>query len=201
MKLSASPSVTEGSIMKDGDPVMPGDYLCTGSKFKAGPGTVLRCGKLYSTLSGRVKLAPPSVSVQSSSGELSVPTVGSVVVGKVDSVSERQAKLTLLSVNGRRLQYELHGIVRREDVRAVERDSVEVFQSLRPGDVVRARVISLGESQAYVLSTGEVELGVVLGRGERGERLVPLSWCEMQGVRSGIRERRKVAKVISTVPI
>lgn len=190
-----------GTAIKDDDPVIPGDYLCTGSELEAGPGTVLRGGNLYSTLAGKVRRSGASVSVQSSRGGMIVPRVGTVTVGRVDSVSERQAKLTLLSVNGRQLQVPFHGTIRREDVRAVERDSVDLFHSFRPGDIVRARVISLGESQSYILSTGEVELGVVLGKAEGGERLVPISWCEMQAVKTGSRERRKVAKVINTVSV
>ncbi len=188
------------AAVKDGESVVPGDYLCAGEESRGGPGTVPRDGGLYATLAGRVRRDKTGVCV-TGSRELCVPAVGSVVVGKVENVTERQAKLTLLSVNGRGLQCPLHGILRREDVRAVERDSVDLFHSVRPGDIVRARVISLGESQSYIVSMGEAELGVVLGWAENGERLVPASWCEMQTVRSGDTERRKVAKVVNAVPV
>lgn len=44
-------------------------------------------------------------------------------------------------------------------------DKVEVFKCFRPGDIVRARVISLGDARQYYLSTAENELGVSRGRG------------------------------------
>lgn len=45
-------------------------------------------------------------------------------------------------------------------------DKVEVFKCFRPGDIVRARVISLGDARQYYLSTAENELGVSRGRGQ-----------------------------------
>lgn len=35
-----------------------------------------------------------------------------------------------------------------------------MYKSFRPGDIVRARVISLGDARQYYLSTAENELGV-----------------------------------------
>ena len=73
-------------------------------------------------------------------------------------------------------------------------------ESLRPADVVRCRVVLLGEGQPYVVSTAEDELGVVVAVGEGGEVMEPVSWCEVQGVRTGAKARRKSAKVTGAVP-
>jgi len=79
-----------------------------------------------------------------------------------------------------------------------------MLESFRPGDVVRAVVISLGDQGGYYLSTAGNELGVVLawssGGGDEsgGRELVPVSWREMGVVdeRGGVegKEWRKVAK-------
>ncbi|KAM0905154.1 hypothetical protein ACQ4PT_017585 [Festuca glaucescens] len=50
---------------------------------------------------------------------------------------------------------------RQQDVRATEIDKVDMYQSYRPGDIVRALVLSLGDARAYYLSTAKNELGVV----------------------------------------
>ena len=43
--------------------------------------------------------------------------------------------------------------VRKEDVRSFEKDRVEMYKSFRPGDIVLARVLSLGEaSSGYFLA-------------------------------------------------
>ena len=38
--------------------------------------------------------------------------------------------------------------VRKEDVRSFEKDRVEMYKSFRPGDIVLARVLSLGEASS-----------------------------------------------------
>lgn len=52
-----------------------------------------------------------------------------------------------------------------QDVRSTEKDRVKILESFKPGDVVRARVISLGDTMGYYLSTAGNEMGVVVARG------------------------------------
>jgi len=48
-----------------------------------------------------------------------------------------------------------------------------------------------------LLTTAENELGVVIAKSEAaGEKMVPISWTEMQCPKTYIKELRKVAKVI-----
>ena len=196
----------ERAAAQDGDVVIPGDPLGQSAACIPGGGTYTRHGRVFSTRAGRVKIDSshnplPLISVHGKKSFEGVPTVGSIVVVKVINISERQAKVSILIVNSKVLQEPLHGVIQKENVRAMEKDTVEVFKSFRPGDIVRARVVSLGESQAYALSTAENELGVVVATSEEGAAMVPVSWCEMQCTRTGVRERRKVAKVINAAAI
>jgi exosome complex component CSL4 len=84
--------------------------------------------------------------------------------------------------------------IRREDIRATEKDKVTIQDSFRIGDLIRAVVISLGDQGGYYLSTAKNELGVVVARGEGGDVLVPVSWREVKDLRTGRGEARKVAK-------
>uniref|UniRef100_W5M7Z3 Exosome component 1 n=1 Tax=Lepisosteus oculatus TaxID=7918 RepID=W5M7Z3_LEPOC len=88
------------------------------------------------------------------------------------------------------------------DVGATVTCKVEIYKSFRPGDIVLAKVISLGDVQSnYLLTTAENELGVVVAHSEAalcipaGEQMVPISWCEMQCPRTHAKEFRKVARV------
>ncbi|XP_053438867.1 exosome complex component CSL4 isoform X2 [Nycticebus coucang] len=73
---------------------------------------------------------------------------------------------------------------------------VEIYKSFHPGDIVLAKVISLGDAQSnYLLTTAENELGVVVAHSESGVQMVPISWCEMQCPKTHIKEFRKVARV------
>lgn len=46
---------------------------------------------------------------------------------------------------------------------------VELYSCFQPGDLVRAEVISLGDSRSYYLSTAKNDLGVVYAKSLSGE--------------------------------
>ena len=77
---------------------------------------------------------------------------------------------------------------------------MEVHQAFRPGDIVLAKVVSLGDARAYYLSSVDVELGVVLARSGEGGIMQPISFCEMECPISKMREPRKVAKPSGRAP-
>ena len=196
--------------VKEDEVVIPGDYLCALSEHKCGPGTYRRQEKIYASFYGKVNIEPapkepstlPQISVTSYKTKVtSAPDIGSRVICKVINISERQAKVNIINVEGTVLQQGLSGVIRKGDVREMEKDSVVIFDSFRPGDLVRARVISLGEGNQYVLSTAENELGVFVGKSDSGAVLMPVSWCEMQCSKTGVREKRKVAKVVDAIPL
>ncbi|CAN6675039.1 exosome complex component Csl4p [Trichomonascus vanleenenianus] len=86
------------------------------------------------------------------------------------------------------------GIIRLQDVRATERDSVKILSSFRPGDIVRASVISLGDGTNYYLSTASNDLGVIFARSVTGQHMYPIDWQTMKCSVTGIEEPRKCAK-------
>uniref|UniRef100_A0A8C0IV88 Exosome component 1 n=1 Tax=Chelonoidis abingdonii TaxID=106734 RepID=A0A8C0IV88_CHEAB len=150
--------------------------LCSLEEGVAGSGTYTRHGYVCAALAGC--LAKTSED------------------GAVCSINSRFAKVHILYIGSTPLKSTFRGTIRREDIRATEKDKVEVYKSFRPGDIVLAKVISLGDMQSnYVLSTAENELGVVVAHSEAGAQMVPISWCEMQCPRTHSKELRKVARV------
>jgi exosome complex component CSL4 len=85
-------------------------------------------------------------------------------------------------------------IIRKEDVRAVEKDRVVLEEMFRVGDIVRGSVISLGDQSFYYLTTARNDLGVVMARSEAGNMMFPVSWREMRDPVTGQGESRKVAR-------
>ena len=80
-------------------------------------------------------------------------------------------------------------------MRSIEIDAVEVPSCFRPGDVVRAKVLSLGDARTFYLSTAADDLGVVFAKSEvSGEPLVAESCERMRCPSTGTVEKRKVAK-------
>jgi exosome complex component CSL4 len=121
--------------------------------------------------------------------------VGDVVTARVVRINPRLASLDVLCVGARPVAQRYSGVVRAQDVRATEVDSVRMQHCFRPGDVVRAEVVSLGDARSYFLSTARNDLGVVYARSVAGAPMAPLSWQEMQCPRTQEVEPRKVAKV------
>eukprot|EP01135_Chromosphaera_perkinsii_P006237 Nk52_evm1s467 gene=Nk52_evmTU1s467 len=153
-----------------------------------------------------------------------IPKIGSIVVGRVKEITSRFAKIDILCIkrkcssgnnkstqeeeeekgssNGNILFHPLketfRGVIRLQDVRATLQDKIGLMsECFRPGDIVHAEVISLGDARSYFCSTARNELGVVyavsLGS---GCAMVPVSWCEMACSKTGAVENRKVAKIM-----
>jgi len=126
--------------------------------------------------------------------------VGQRVVGKISRITPQNALVEIRVAEGVgpiRLPY-YEGAIRLEDVRSFslgkKEETVAVLADcFRPGDLVSCRIISMGDSRRYFLTTAETELGVV--RAERkGIPMIPVSWKEMECPETGVREPRKCAK-------
>ena len=147
---------------------VPGQLLGPSDKFIAGPGTHIHESNLYSSLLGTIAVAQPekgpgpakrltklaalatpttlptmSVSRSAISEKREVlPEVNNVVLCRVTRITPRQATVAILVVGDTVLEVEWQGVIRVQDVRATEKDSVKIYESFRPGDIVRAQVVS-----------------------------------------------------------
>ena len=125
-----------------------------------------------------------------------VPAPGDTVTARVVRLTPRLAAADILCVGERPCAQRYSGVIRLQDVRATEIDGVRLPESFRPGDLVRAEVLSLGDARSYFLTTAKNELGVVHAKSlAAGQPMTALSWQEMQCPVTGSIERRKVARV------
>lgn len=186
--------------------VTPGEVLGKESEVKAGKGAYFshHNNTVYASLTGRRSLTPaapespdqrPIVEVIGHKAHGPVPEPGCVVIARVTKVMARMASADIMCVSSKSVREKFSGIIRQQDVRATEIDKVEMHSSFRPGDIVKALVLSLGDARAYYLSTAQNELGVVSAESIAGGTMVPISWTEMQCPLTGQIEQRKVAKV------
>ncbi|KAI9780092.1 MAG: exosome 3'-_5 exonuclease subunit ski4 (Csl4) [Candelina submexicana] len=199
---------------------IPGQLLGPASKYTAGPGTHIQNSQLCASILGPVVEALPSPpkGLKASSGKhitakpvLSIsrsvnssaesstltnvlPEVDAVVLARVTRIAPRQATVAILVVGDTVCADEFQGVIRAQDVRATEKDKVKIISSFRPGDIVRAQVISLGDQSNYYLSTASNHLGVVMATSEAGNAMYPISWKEFKDPATGVTEPRKVAK-------
>lgn len=149
---------------------IPGQDLGSISQYQPGPGTHIYASRLYASILGAVrttappkpagpqkrltKITPaapqalPTISVLRPSATDTkakaevIPKVNSVVLCKVTRITPRQATAAIFVVGESVLEGEWQGLIRVQDVRATEKDRVKIFESFRPGDVVRAVVVS-----------------------------------------------------------
>ncbi|KAL1881147.1 hypothetical protein VTK73DRAFT_4594 [Phialemonium thermophilum] len=200
--------------------VIPGQFLGPAAKYVPGPGTHIHESALCSSLLGVVhikqpakppgptkrlnKITPaispaelPTISVSRtgvSEKQEVLPEVNNIVLCRVIRITPRQAVVTILVCGDTVLEAEWQGLIRTQDVRATEKDRVKIYESFRPGDIVRAEVISLGDQANYYLSTARNELGVIMATSEAGNTMYPVSWKEYRDPETGLSEPRKVAK-------
>ena len=185
--------------------VIPGTRLGHKSELVAGEGTYEREDYIYSSIVGSdLRIEEPAgqsartivqiVPGRAAKSSSSLPKVGSTIIGRVVKMNYQFVSVDIMVVDGRQLRDALSATLRKQDVRTFERDSVDLSLCFCPGDVVRAEVISLGDSQSYYLSTAKNELGVLYAETIDGDALVPVAWDNMQCSRTGAIEPRKCAK-------
>lgn len=164
--------------------VMPGDIIGEATSFECGIGTYESEGMIRASLLGKLNLISSLNNktrvdvIHADHGKKDIAIeVGDKVLCRVVRLAMNQAIVEILSVTNRMLNEFPKAIIRREDIRLSEIDQLIIHECFRPGDIVHAVVISLGDARQYYLSTAEVEYGVWLAKSEKsGEILVPISW-------------------------
>ncbi|ORY15251.1 hypothetical protein BCR34DRAFT_183012 [Clohesyomyces aquaticus] len=130
-----------------------------------------------------------------SSGSSNIlPEVEAIVLARVTRLGARFATVEILVINDAVCRETFQGLVRREDVRATEKDRVRIEEVFRVGDLLRGVVISLGDQSNYYISTASDEYGVIMATSEQGNQMYPISWKEFRDPKTGVTEARKVAK-------
>lgn len=185
--------------------VLPGEALGHSTDFRAGPGAFLRNdGTVCAYLAGvkNVEAAAsgsvderPVVSVTNGRAVV-LPEPGSIVLARVLRVTPRTAACEVVCVSGLATTRPFSAVVRQQDVRSTDVDRVVLADCFRAGDLIRAEVLSLGDSRSYYLSTANSAYGVVHGMSDSGHRLVAQSWSTMACSHTGAVEKRKVAKIV-----
>ncbi|KAJ1834293.1 hypothetical protein LPJ63_002081 [Coemansia sp. RSA 2711] len=194
--------------------VTPGRRLGLAEEYEAGSGTYVRNGLIYASILGTKIIQPtadttaeetsdktsdtpakPLVFVERKNAKFAIPAIGSEVLCKVVRMNPRAASVAIMMVGSVPCQEDFLGTVRVQDIRATEKDSVQMINSFRPGDIVRAEVISLGDQRSYYLATTKNEHGVVFAQSTAGNTMIPISWEEMQDPKTRDIEKRKCAKV------
>lgn len=191
--------------------VCPGDRLGTAQQASAGPGSnVLQNGHLYASVVGNLQVVkaeedstiPFQCHIQTPAtkplASSHVPQVGQLVIGKVLRITPQNAVVQMLILEGvGTTPFSLEGAIRMEDVQSAASESIQniIPQAFSPGDIVACRILSVGDSRRYALTTAQVELGVLQATcHECQNRLKVQRWNEMKCPVCDNVESRKCAK-------
>lgn len=82
------------------------------------------------------------ISVESSRTPSVLPNTGDIVTAKVTVVNPRTVQCLILCVGPSVLVRMYKGILKKEDIKATEKDRVDPYKCFRPGDIILARVVS-----------------------------------------------------------
>lgn len=143
---------------------VPGQRLASHAELRAGHGTYVRDGAIYASILGAWKISQNEVSIERAGrtvGSAQVLRLRDPVICKVTKVTSRQVLVDIISVNGIALQESFPGTIRLEDVRTNDIDKLVMEDVFSPGMLVKAIVLSFGDTRSYFLSTAKAGLGVV----------------------------------------
>jgi len=180
------------SKQKSGQLVLPGERLGVIEEFIPNTGTYVKDGVIYSKVVGRALLdfLNKRVSVYPLIQGPKIPRVGSIVLGQVSSVQTQNAVVRIYKIGKKQLSGFFTGILHISDVRLRYVESM--FNVCKPGDIIRAKVIS-ETNNTYHLSTKDKNLGVVYAFcSQCGYMLQPKRQI-MRCPRCGKTEKRKIA--------
>ncbi|OCK77987.1 hypothetical protein K432DRAFT_332851 [Lepidopterella palustris CBS 459.81] len=176
---------------------IPGPVVSTSPSITKRPITPFSTPSAHLPTLSITRHAPSNNSISFGNGRAGtsiLPEVDSTVLARVTRLGQRFATVEILVVGDKVCREGFQGLIRKEDVRATEKDRVKIPEMFRVGDVVRGVVISLGDQANYYISTAKNELGVVMAVSELGNQMYPVSWREFRDPKTGAVEGRKVAK-------
>ncbi|KAG5513799.1 hypothetical protein PMAC_000837 [Pneumocystis sp. 'macacae'] len=192
--------------LENGQLVLPGQPISPANAAIAGPGTIVHTSFIRASIPGKIIQSLDSngqcqISVERlldmfyRKGSSILPKVNAIVLGKVTKIKPKEATVTIFVVEETVCQREFQGIIRIQDVEATNKDTIKIYTSFRPGDIVRAQ-ISLGDQSSYYLSTAKNDLGVVFATDVTGDAMYPINWNQMRSHTTGTIEQRKCARPI-----
>lgn len=172
--------------------VLPGERLGVIEEFTADTGTYVKDGIIRSGVTGRalLDLKNKRVSVHPLVHEAKVPKVGSIVLGQVLNIQTQNAVVRIFKIGNEQLSGVFTGILHVSDVQPRYVDSM--FDVCRPGDIIRAKVIS-EKNRAYHLFTKDKDFGAVYALCSNCGYMLESRRQNMYCPRCGQIEKRKVA--------
>ncbi|DBA02067.1 TPA: hypothetical protein N0F65_000314 [Lagenidium giganteum] len=144
--------------------VAPGTRIGELSSTKPGHGTYVMADGIYASIAGVTRVHEGEVSVRRSGktlGSAQVLGLDDPVLARIVKVTARQLLVDIVCVRDTVLQESFAGTLRLEDVRSYDVDKVDLEKMFSPGMLLKAVVLSYGDTRSYFLSTAKSGMGIV----------------------------------------
>ncbi len=177
---------------KSGHLVVPGERLGVIEEFIPDSGTFVKDGVIFSKIVGRslIDLQNRRVSVYPAVEGAVVPKVSSTIVGQIGNAQSDNVLVRIFKVGNKKISGEFGGILHISDVS--DRYVTSMNDVCKPGDIVRAKVIS-EKNRIFHLSTNDKNLGIVDAFCSRDGTLLEPDRYELRCPKCGNVEQRKLA--------
>ncbi len=142
--------------------VLPGDKLSTAEEYVPGKNTLESNGLVISLVPGIPQRNEKELTISVKSPKTKIKAViGDIVYGQVTRSDSRQTIVSIagLGREGRIMDYQAEGYIRNMND---DRRDDRFFQSARIGDIIRAKVIRVGQNLELTMHGNN--LGVLLTR-------------------------------------
>lgn len=185
----------EKEEIKTGDFVVPGDFLAKTEEFVPSEGVYEEDNSVYSARTGIALMDADSkeVSVHPKTGTPPVLKQGDIIIGRVDRIRGQVANIEIGAVRGeedREIPFLDDAIIH---ISNISDDYVEEIEDeLKPGDIVRARVIDVGK-RSVRLSIVDDSLGVLVAFCSKCRALLEKKNSSLKCPNCGNTGRRKIA--------
>jgi exosome complex component CSL4 len=183
----------KASEQRNGNLVLPGERLGVIEEFIPDSGTYVKDGVIFSKIIGRalMDMLNKRVSVSPISNGAVVPKVGTIVVGQVGNAQSDNALVRIFEVGAKKkMSGVFSGILHISDIS--DRYVNSMSEVCKPGDIVRAKVIS-EKNQIFHLTTNDENLGIVHAFCSICSTLLEQNRSEMRCPKCGSIERRKTS--------
>jgi len=181
------------SKRKSGTLVTPGDRLGVIEEFSPGPGTYVEDGRIYSKVTGRtlMDLLNKKVSVYPLIHAACVPKTGSIIIGQVLQTHSHTVNVRMLKIGKKELTGSFTGVLHISDASPAYVESM--YDVCKPGDIVRAKVISEMNRVFHLSTSVDRILGVIYAFCSNCGHMLQWRRSRMRCPDCGKIEKRKVA--------
>ncbi|CRH03008.1 exosome complex component CSL4, putative [Plasmodium relictum] len=185
--------------------VLPGEVIGSEKDYINGENTYVLKNEIRSTILGKKNIIVNNdnkkiINVDNIKSFVALPKAGDIVICKIYRVTFNMIYCNIILSNNKPLKNSFKGYINKSDIHIYEGELGDNFDCFKQGDIIKAKILSIGQHSSYKLSTVGSDLGVIIALSDKGEILKPVAWNLMVNLDDMSFEQRKVSNDFS-IPV